>query len=232
MLKIFSIIPLLFRQSHAAGSNWILGGPGETCDTVCQRIGSVCNPVEQSKITSDELLVSALAEAGYNCTDVADSRSYAGSPFVSQLTNSCTHMIPGGTSVCDGNLYSHHSPLCYCDLLTATPTGRPTSPTTVPSMIPTNVPTTVPTITPIDNCKDIFSWCAYVALLDNCDDADFRLYCPLTCGLCTERPTSMPTASPTEECADTLDISEGVIDYLFNYALQCKDEKESSNSSE
>jgi len=233
ILKIASIIPLLFRQSHAAGSNWILGAVGETCDTACQRTGGVCNPVEQSKLTSGTLLEKAMLEAGYTCMAIGGHRDYAGTPFSTGRLDDCYYMSSGGESVCTGNRYQHHRALCYCDLPTATPTRRPTtnptpnptrsptSPTGSPTRSPTRPPTPFPTM-----CKDTFSWCAYLAMLDKCDDADFfRLYCPFTCDNCsTESPTSMPTASPTEYSDDTLGIMEGVIDYLFKYALQCKED--------
>jgi len=230
-------------------------------DTVCQIAGGVCNQVEQSKLTSAELLEKAMLSAGYSCSHWAGNRGYAGTPFADSRQGNCVWLSSGAKSVCNGNHYSHHQPLCYCDLPTETPTRRPTSnptrqptpfpsmvptnvPTTVPIMSPTNVPTAVPTITPTpgysdtptgnapDKCKDKFPWCPFLEFLDNCDDADFRLYCPFTCGHCsTESPTSWPTASPNEDSADTFDILEGVIDYLFNYILQCKEHKESSDAS-
>ena len=94
--------------------NWILGENGETCQSVCNKTGRICNQVEQSKLTSAELLEKAMLKAGHTCNSIGGHREYDGTPYVSSANDACTYLTNGTTSVCDGNRYGHHRALCYC----------------------------------------------------------------------------------------------------------------------
>ena len=96
--------------------NWILGENGETCQSVCNKTGRTCNQIEQSKITTSELLKKAMLKAGHICSfhPAAEHRDYPGTPFISSKNNVCTYLTNGSTSVCDSNSYGHHRALCYC----------------------------------------------------------------------------------------------------------------------
>ena len=95
--------------------NWILGENGETCQSVCNKTGRICNQAEQSKLTSPELLAKAMLEAGHTCSIIKDHRDYAGTPFYSSSSDGCVYLTPGATSVCDSISYGHHRALCYCN---------------------------------------------------------------------------------------------------------------------
>ena len=102
-------------------SNWILGEQNETCDVVCAKRNRVCNSDEQSKLTNEELLKSAMLKAGQLCKSVVGPRDYPGTPFYVPSTGTCAYLKKGLNSVCDRNRLSWHSPLCYCGkLLTIT----------------------------------------------------------------------------------------------------------------
>ena len=94
--------------------NWILGENGETCQAVCNQTGRTCNQVEQSKITSSDLLKKAMLKAGHTCSSISEDRAYPGTPYTNSRNNVCTYLTNGATSVCDGNSYKHHRALCYC----------------------------------------------------------------------------------------------------------------------
>lgn len=93
-------------------SKWILGGKGERCDKVCAKRNLVCNPDEQSKLTSKDLVRNAMKKAGEHCKRVAGPRDYAGTPFFSDET--CVYLTKGSKSVCTDFTHKHHSALCYC----------------------------------------------------------------------------------------------------------------------
>ena len=98
------------------GSNWVLGESGSKCNSVCARVGGTCNSAEQSKLTSKALMEDAMLKATGQSCNVVDFRGYPGSPFYRPGAKDCFYLTPfGATSVCDGNDYGGHSPLCYCD---------------------------------------------------------------------------------------------------------------------
>ena len=94
---------------------WILGEPGETCQQVCNKKGQYCNAEMQSTLTTNELLAEKMAEAGYTCKGFHGARNYAGSPFSTGRNDDCGPMTSGSKSVCDGQSYSSHRSLCYCE---------------------------------------------------------------------------------------------------------------------
>merc|ERR1711981_418719 len=74
-----------------------------------------CDASEQSKLTTNELVGAAFAEAGYTCKGYHEARDYAGTPFSTGRSDDCGPMISGGaSSVCNDNANGGHKALCYC----------------------------------------------------------------------------------------------------------------------
>ena len=102
-------------------SPWVLGENGETCNTVCSKTGRFCNQDEQSKITTGELLINAMLQAGHTCSGakaIGGHRDYPGTPFSTGLErgrqDDCYYLTDGATSSCTGNDFVYHRALCYC----------------------------------------------------------------------------------------------------------------------
>ena len=95
-------------------TNWVISEKGANCNDICAKSGRTCNAVEQSKLTTKELMEDAMVKAGQPCK-VIDSRGYAGSPFFRPSAKDCFFLTPGSTSICDGNKNRGHNPLCYCE---------------------------------------------------------------------------------------------------------------------
>ena len=92
-----------------------MGANGQVCDTVCSAVGKSCDASEHNKLTTNELVGAAFAEAGYTCNGYHDARDYAGTPFSTGRSDDCAPMKSGGaSSVCNANAAGHHAPLCYC----------------------------------------------------------------------------------------------------------------------
>ena len=70
--------------------------------------------MEQSKLTSAELLEKAMLKAGQICSSINGHREYAGTPFIQTQNGNCVYLTNGATSVCNGNKHGHHRALCYC----------------------------------------------------------------------------------------------------------------------
>jgi len=103
---------LVIGSIAATPTNWILGEPGETCNSVCGKSNRVCNPDEQSKITSEDLIKKAMLNLGKSCNKVVH-RDYPGTPFLGG--QDCVYLTKGGNSVCDENKFAWHRALCYCE---------------------------------------------------------------------------------------------------------------------
>jgi len=104
---------LVIGSIAATPTNWILGEPGETCNSVCGKSNRVCNPDEQSKITSEDLIKKAMLNLGKSCNKVVH-RDYPGTPFLGG--QDCVYLTKGGNSVCDENKFAWHRALCYCEV--------------------------------------------------------------------------------------------------------------------
>ena len=129
LLSCFIVIVTVFyinilsylRKSHFTFSftatNWILGGMGETCKTVCGKSNRVCNPDEQSKITNEHLVKSAMLKAGQSCEKflvVEGPPEVPKTPSFWRGRDICFYLPKGARSACDGDAYVV-SFLCYCD---------------------------------------------------------------------------------------------------------------------
>ena len=93
----------------------MLGESGSKCNSVCAKVGGTCNSAEQSKLTSKALMEDAMLKATGKPCRVVDFRGYPGAPFYRPGAKDCFYLTNGATSVCDGNDYGGHSPLCYCE---------------------------------------------------------------------------------------------------------------------
>jgi len=173
-----------------SGSNWVLGESGSKCNSVCAKVGGTCNSAEQSKLTSKALMEDAMLKATGKPCKVVDFRGYPGSPFYRPGAKDCFYLTNGATSVCDGNSYGGHSPLCYCDFPTTTTT--------------TEAPTT-PAAEKTGDCEDKNELCQMepAFLLDIlCQIDTVKEQCPKRCNSCpepvvtTEAPTTTTTAMP------------------------------------
>jgi len=118
-------VAVLMAGVPSAESTWILGGKGEPCNLVCERIGKKCNADRMSTITSKDSFKEAIIEAGFQLVaDVGEGgmcvedeftfRKYAGAPLVANDGRTCVPLTFGGKSVCDKVKVRHHRPLCYC----------------------------------------------------------------------------------------------------------------------
>ena len=99
---------------------WVLPKKGVVCTKACKDNGfSKCNKKEMAKIDSKEKIKKAMKEAGYNCRTVGGHRAYAGIPFTTfRAGDECYYVTPGTKADkinCDGNKYTGHGPLCYCE---------------------------------------------------------------------------------------------------------------------
>lgn len=103
-------------SSAQGAAGWVKGPDGSTCDAVCGDIGRVCDPAQQSSLTTNALVAAAFAEAGYTCRSFHGARNYAGTPFSKGTSgDDCAPFLAGSTqSSCTGNAYGHHAPLCAC----------------------------------------------------------------------------------------------------------------------
>ena len=92
------------------------GGDGKPCKEVCAALGRTCNSDQQSTLTTNDLVGNAFLKAGYSCRSFHMEANYAGAPFSTGRNNDdCAPITAGSRSSCTGNLYPHHSALCYCD---------------------------------------------------------------------------------------------------------------------
>ena len=107
-LKIFNHSLIKFCKVRRKISTWNV-----FFQSICNQIGRTCNQIEQSKITTAELLKTAMLKAGHNCTSISEHRAYPGTPYTNTRNGVCTYLTKGATSVCDSNSYAHHRPLCY-----------------------------------------------------------------------------------------------------------------------
>lgn len=111
-------IQIIFMISFYVGANWILAEKIESCKAVCEKSKSICNSLEQSKITTEELLKDAMAKAGHqNCTKF-NHRAYSGTPLLSSdgILSVCVYLTEGSQSGCGQPLNSNQRPLCYCGI--------------------------------------------------------------------------------------------------------------------
>ena len=103
----------------ARSYKWVLGQTGDICDNVCAAHGLSCSSADQTLLTSCELMLDAMRQAGETCTCETtpgyEHKDYAGSPYVKD-GDKCIHFTPtsSATSSCTANLYGHHQPLCHC----------------------------------------------------------------------------------------------------------------------
>eukprot|EP01083_Nonionella_stella_P086905 241613_1 len=120
---VFGVLLSILRVN---AGEWIKGDNGLTCNQVCEALGASCNIEVQSTIQSCDAVTEAFAETGYTCASCISSRSYAGTPFsTARVGDDCYPLSSGAESVCNGNVYGHHSALCYCGDSTS---GDPTMP--------------------------------------------------------------------------------------------------------
>jgi len=100
------------------GGSWKKGNPGQNCNQVCTALGQTCDAVKQTCISTQEEVERAFTEAGYTCASTGGSRSYEGAPFSTGRAGDDCYWFQGDAtsqhSVCTGNRFAWHSPLCYC----------------------------------------------------------------------------------------------------------------------
>jgi hypothetical protein len=114
---LHSLTHSLTHNASSGSGEWTMGGAGENCGAVCSARGKVCNSARQSQLTTNELVRTAFAEAGYTCVTYRGARDFAGAPY-SKPVGVCGPIRPGphaAPSSCSANKYSHHAPLCYCE---------------------------------------------------------------------------------------------------------------------
>ncbi len=99
---------------------WVLGQTGDVCNDVCAAHGLSCSSADQTLLTSCELMLDAMRQAGETCTCETtpgyEYKDYAGTPYVWN-GDKCVHFTPDSseTSSCDANLYPNSiRPLCHC----------------------------------------------------------------------------------------------------------------------
>lgn len=99
------------------GSNWHLGGPGESCDTVCTNLDLHCDADEMSNINNDSRLVKAAEDAGVTCKTLWDD-THPITPFYlasySGRAQICEHLRNGAKSTCDATTSGPHQRFCFC----------------------------------------------------------------------------------------------------------------------
>ena len=106
---------IIYKHIYVIG-NWIKGKNGQNCDQVCGEVGKKCNAERQSSLDTNKKVADAFLQAGYTCKTFHRSEDYPGTPFsTGRSGDDCAPMKTGGKkSVCNGNKYSWHAPLCYC----------------------------------------------------------------------------------------------------------------------
>ena len=112
----FNFLQSFFHVVLRTGS-WVLGDTGETCQEACTKTGTNCNAKKQSSITTNELLGTAMLEAGYKCKGFASKpSSHDGAPFsTNRQGDDCTPITNGTVSSCTNNKSRRRKSLCYCE---------------------------------------------------------------------------------------------------------------------
>ena len=116
-------------------SGWILGDRGDTCDSICGKLGRSCDSAKIRSIINAEDLKSAMSKAGRTCLRTY----YPGEKALYGLTNpwpykwtyrgtpgtdgngNCVYLLfnyDNNNDACERNDYKSswrgHYPLCYC----------------------------------------------------------------------------------------------------------------------
>ena len=97
-------------------SEWVRGEAGSKCHDVCGARSKVCVAEQQSELDTNEKVAVAFRQANYECKSFGvEGRSYEGTPLsTSRDSDDCYRLVEGAESVCDGNQFAGHHPLCRC----------------------------------------------------------------------------------------------------------------------
>ena len=124
--KFFSFVAFVAVHSSFVDADWVMGDTGKTCNQVCGDRDQECNVEEMNKLTSTEKVGAAFESAGYTCRSFHAPRDYPGTPFSTGRTNDdCAPLLPNSSVTCSGNIYGHHSVLCFCGSMNPGAQGDP-----------------------------------------------------------------------------------------------------------
>eukprot|EP00927_Polykrikos_kofoidii_P025800 TRINITY_DN23119_c0_g1_i2.p1 TRINITY_DN23119_c0_g1~~TRINITY_DN23119_c0_g1_i2.p1 ORF type:complete len:279 (+),score=27.73 TRINITY_DN23119_c0_g1_i2:105-941(+) len=98
-------------SANASKTRWILGGRGETCDTVCNTEGLKCDLETRNEVNTKEKVLEVAKTLKIGCTGFHDKKQFPEVPF--HGGGQC-FFSSSRTSLCNKTKMGHHQAMCFC----------------------------------------------------------------------------------------------------------------------